>query len=208
MNVTVQQNAISHNKVKHLERRCDLSGKRLFGWIFISSLALVILMAWLMATPVRADCGSAQPSSCITCHAQEDPVDEKGEWHIIHASKDVCIKCHGGNGTTMEKDLAHEGMTTNPLNDIYTDCHSCHPDYDSRAQVFASTLGVTPGSCATPTPVPVLNTSNQPPNGGINMPSNMASSASPSQPILVISAMLSILAFFVLGLVWLERHHA
>jgi hypothetical protein len=180
-------------------------------WFFLgSSITVLVAMAVLgilTTSPVRAQCGVPQQSSCTTCHAQEDPVSGKGEWHIIHASKDICINCHGGNATTMDKDLAHETLTANPLSDIYTDCHSCHPDYDVRAQIFASTLGVTPGSCATPTQVPVINTSSEPPSGGIYIPTNLVSTTSSSQPFLVIGAMLSILTIFLFGLVWLERHH-
>ena len=55
----------------------------------------------------------------------------------------------------MDKALAHQGMIANPLSDIYTDCHSCHPDdYQVRAEVFALELGITPSSIPTPTPVP------------------------------------------------------
>ena len=102
-----------------------MSKKVFFRWFFISTMAL-ILMLGVGILSVRAQCGEPQPSSCVTCHAQEDPVNEKGEWHIIHASKDVCINCHGGNAITMNKDLAHENLMANPLSDIYTDCHSCH----------------------------------------------------------------------------------
>jgi hypothetical protein len=184
-----------------------MSTKILFRWIFISSLAMIILLLWIGPATVHAQCGVTQPSSCATCHAQEDPVSGKGEWHIIHASKDICINCHGGNATTMNKDLAHEGLTSNPLSDIYTDCHSCHPDYDARAQIFASTLSVTPGSCATPTPVPGTGAAGQPQSGGINNPTNLVSTTPSSQPFLIIGAMLSLLVFFVFGLVLMQRHH-
>jgi hypothetical protein len=107
----------------------------------------------------------------------------------------------------MNKDLAHESLTANPLSDIYTDCHSCHPDYDARAQIFASTLGVTPGTCATPTRVPVTNISGEPPSGGIDFQANLVSTTSPLQPFLVIGAMLPISTIFLFGLFWLERHH-
>jgi hypothetical protein len=107
----------------------------------------------------------------------------------------------------MNKGLAHESLTANPLNDIYTDCHSCHPyDYIGRAELFTTTLGDTPGSCATPTPVPVSNISSEPPYGGFYTPTNLVSTTQSLQPFLVISAMLAILAFFMLGLVWMDRH--
>ena len=179
-------------------------------WFFLSSCGILLIamavLGILATSPVRAQCGEPQPSSCTTCHAQEDPVNGKGEWHIIHASKDICINCHGGNGTSMNKDLAHESLTANPLSDIYTDCHGCHPDYDARAQIFASTLGVTPGSCKTPTPFPVSNTSGEPPSGSISIPTNPVSTTSSSQPFWVIGAMVSILTLFLFGLGWLERH--
>jgi hypothetical protein len=184
-----------------------MSTKGFVRSIIISSMVVIFLLLWAGAISVRADCGGPQPSSCTTCHAQEDPVSEKGEWHIIHASKDICINCHGGNGSTMNKDLAHETLTVNPLSDIYTDCHSCHPDYDVRAQKFASTMGITPGSCATPTPVPVSISSNGPRSGSINLPTNPVNTTSSPGPFLVIGGMLSILVLFVFGLVLMERHH-
>jgi hypothetical protein len=184
-----------------------MSTKVLLRWFVISSLVVITLLLWVGATPVRADCGGPPSSSCNTCHAQADPVSGKGEWHSIHASKDICIKCHGGNGSTMDKNLAHEGLVANPLNDIYTDCHSCHPqDYVGRAELFATTLGVTPGSCATPTPIPVTNTSGEPPSGGINIPTNLVSFPSSPHPFFVIGAMLLILTLFLFVLGLLNSH--
>ncbi len=120
-------------------------------------LLLVILTSLVMPFRALAQCGEPPKSTCMTCHAKEAPVSEKGEWHIIHAGKDICVNCHGGNATAADKNLAHEGIMAQPLADIYTDCHSCHPDYEARAAQFAPTLGVTPGSCATPTPMTVSN---------------------------------------------------
>ena len=56
------------------------------------------------------------------------PVYDQGDWHVLHARKDCCAQCHGGNCSSMDKDLAHEGMVANPLEDIYTNCYHCHPD--------------------------------------------------------------------------------
>jgi hypothetical protein len=186
----------------------NLSAKIFLRCFLFSSLVLMMLLLWVGIAPVQAQCGEPQPSSCTTCHAREDPVNEKGEWHSIHASKDICIKCHGGNGTTMNKDLAHENLMKNPLNDIYTDCHSCHPDdYEARSVIFASTLGVTPGNCVTPTPVPASNISGEPPSGGIYMPNELVSTSSLSQPVLIIGVMLSVLILFLFALSWLDHHH-
>ena len=132
----------------------------------------------------------------------------KGEWHIIHASKDICLNCHGGNASTMDKNLAHEGMMAQPLADIYTDCHSCHPDYEARAAQFAPTLHVTPGSCATPTPVALGNIPGGPPSGNIVRPSDLVAPASLPESFFVASGGVAALAFFLLALGWLARHPA
>ena len=65
----------------------------------------------------------------------------------------------------MDKDLAHAGMTLNPLVDTYQDCHACHPDdYQSRAERFGASLGIVPVDNAPnlPTPQPIsLRSENQ-----------------------------------------------
>jgi hypothetical protein len=178
-----------------------MSTKVKFHWFFTASLVGIIVLLVTETVHVHAQCGGPQTSSCSTCHAQEDPVNEKGEWHIIHASKDICMNCHGGNGSALDKDSAH------PLDDIYTDCHSCHPDYDERAARFAPTLGVTPGSCATPTLVPIGNIPGEPPSGSINIPNNVMNTTPSQRPFIVIGATLVILTLFFLGIGLLERYH-
>ena len=130
-------------------------------------------------------------------------MNENGEWHIIHAAKDICINCHGGNASAAEKELAHQNLTAHPLDDIYTDCHSCHPDYDERALRFSPTLGVTPGSCPTPTPVPPANFSAQPPSTGISLPA----ASSSTQSIAFIGTLFLLMAFLIAGATWLEKRH-
>ncbi len=131
-----------------------------------SALAVVALatLAWAVsAVPAHAQCGEPPKSSCATCHEKRDPVATKGEWHQIHATKDICINCHGGNATAADEAGAHQTMVAQPLADIYTDCHSCHPeDYTSRAERFAAEIGVTPASCPTPTPAPAAASGGSP----------------------------------------------
>jgi hypothetical protein len=169
-------------------------------------LLLICFFSVWQAPSAMAQCGKQLPSSCITCHAQEEPVADKGEWHTIHANKDICIRCHGGNASTMDKELAHQGMTTNPLSDIYTDCHRCHPDYNERAEKFAHILGVTPGSCATPTAVAVSNVSSGPPPSGIVQQPNLVSSAAASEIFLFIAGGLMSLVLFCISACWLGEH--
>jgi hypothetical protein len=131
-----------------------MSSKPWLIWIGAAMLAVVIAL-WA-ALPGSAQCGEDfTHSSCITCHQTQAPVYAEGEWHIIHARKDCCASCHGGNCTAMEKELAHQGMVARPLEDIYTNCYACHPeDYALRADRFAAILGVPVHSSSTPTPMP------------------------------------------------------
>ncbi len=125
---------------------------------FFLLVILPVLFGILAVSPALAQCGDIPAdSSCLTCHETQavNPVVENGEWHKIHASKDCCWNCHGGNTQAQDKELAHAGMTTHPLSDIYTDCYSCHPnDFSERADRFAAALGVTAFSAPTVTPAP------------------------------------------------------
>jgi len=128
-----------------------------FPFLFITSGTFIVLsigMFLATATPVSAQCGS-QASSCKNCHEVQgqDPVNSDGtDWHQSHAFGDFCYICHGGNQQTTDKDAAHQGME-DPLSDIQAACQQCHAtDLEARAQVYATTLGVTLGSgSATPT---------------------------------------------------------
>ena len=107
---------------------------------------------WLStATPANAQCGS-QASSCKNCHEvqAEKSVNADGTaWHQSHAFGDFCYICHAGNNQATDKIMAHEGMVA-PLADPKASCQQCHvKDLDARAQVYATTLGVTLGAAPT-----------------------------------------------------------
>jgi hypothetical protein len=131
----------------------------LVGSVITLAIGLIVLVA---PRPVAAQCEDQQPS-CCTCHTTAHPVGEQGEWHTIHARKECCRACHGGNDRTDDKDAAHVGMTLHPLEDTYLACHQCHPDdYQQRAEVFAVALHVTPQS-SEPTVRPAAAESTPPP---------------------------------------------
>jgi len=123
-----------------------------------AGLALLItvgIFLLLPAQPVSAQCGS-QASSCKNCHETQakDPVNNDGTtWHTQHAFGDFCYLCHAGNNQATDKTAAHTGMV-DPLKDVVSACKSCHAkDYQAKAQLYATTLGVTIGSsAATPAP--------------------------------------------------------
>jgi hypothetical protein len=186
-----------------------MSVKTLIRWFLIVALFLMVslVLGLRSVSPVMAQCENPPKSSCISCHGRVDHLAGMGEWNGVHVSQDMCTSCHGGNGSTMDKDLAHEGIVAQPLSDIYTDCHSCHPtNYVARSAQFAATLHVTPGSCATPTPVALINNSGGLPPGSIIMPSDQAKGHSLWGSFLMATGGLATLAFFLLGLWWLERH--
>ena len=177
-------------------------------WHGIGIVCLVTGLTLWVVSPASAQCGDNPPkSSCITCHEKEDPVYQQGEWHAIHAKKDICTSCHGGNCASMDKTLAHVSMVANPLDDIYTSCHSCHPDdYTTRAARFAVVLGVTPGSIATPTVVPTSQV--------VEHPMMILSATNPGtdsgQPWILLDAMMftCFVVLVIMGLLlYLRKHH-
>ena len=117
-------------------------------FLFMTAGTVIVIAIGLFlatATPVSAQCGS-QASSCKNCHEVQgqDPVNSDGtSWHQSHAFGDFCYICHGGNQQATDKDAAHQGMV-DPLSDIKVACQQCHvSDYEARAQVYATALGVT-----------------------------------------------------------------
>jgi hypothetical protein len=111
-------------------------------------LGVGLLAGFFLLLPTReanAQCGS-QASSCKNCHEVQgqDPVNNDGTtWHTSHAFGDFCYICHAGNNQSTDKTEAHAGMVS-PLLDIKASCMQCHPnDYQQKAQIYATTLGVT-----------------------------------------------------------------
>ena len=127
--------------------------RKLAFWLITAGLMLLIttgVFFLLPAQPVNAQCGS-QASSCKNCHETQalDPVNNDGTtWHTQHAFGDFCYLCHAGNNQATDKTAAHAGMV-DPLKDVVAACKSCHAkDYEAKAQIYATTLGVKIGSSA------------------------------------------------------------
>ena len=63
-------------------------------------------------------------SGCKTCH-------ENITISIKPMERLSCISCHSGNGSSLSKELAHEGLIKNPIDPsvVYSTCGQCHsPD--------------------------------------------------------------------------------
>jgi hypothetical protein len=183
-----------------------MSTDRMSCFPLIAVAAGMIAILAIEAAPASAQCEQPPHPSCITCHADQAHGDAYGAWHKIHGRAELCVNCHGGNGSATDKNQAHSGMFANPLSDIYTNCHACHPaDYREGAAEFAATLQVTPASCATPTPVGISKVAGGPPPGSIvqSRPLTITSSA---QPLILVTGGLAMLTLFFLSLGWLERH--
>jgi hypothetical protein len=122
---------------------------RFFKLMLLITLGLALpLTVWLTLPQPQAfaQCGKTA-SSCKTCHETQGKlkVNTKGEWHTQHAFGDFCVYCHAGNAQAKDKAKAHTGLV-NPLADVTYTCAACHTeDCSSRAQEYASVLGVTAG---------------------------------------------------------------
>ena len=122
---------------------------RLFKLLTLIILGLALPVATWLAIPqpqASAQCGTTA-SSCKTCHETQGkyPVKTKGEWHTRHAFGDFCTYCHGGNSRAADQPGAHTGLVK-PLADVNVTCSVCHiDDCNTRAQKYASALGVSVG---------------------------------------------------------------
>jgi len=132
--------------------------------MYFGGIVLLLFSAlWLWtAQPVSAQCGSSA-SSCKNCHEVQGelPVNNDGTgWHQSHAFGDFCYICHAGNSQSMDKAEAHTGLVP-PLSDIQASCQQCHlDDLQTRAQVYATVLGIEIGAGAEATsadPVPAAD---------------------------------------------------
>jgi hypothetical protein len=145
------------------------------GLVLLITVGIFLL---LPAQPVSAQCGS-QASSCKNCHETQakDPVNNDGTaWHTSHAFGDFCYLCHAGNNTATDKTAAHTGMV-DPLKDIAASCKSCHTaDFQAKAQLYATTLGVT------------ISTSAAAPTQAASQPAAQSTPAAAAAPAVVSSA--------------------
>ncbi|MDA8441898.1 MAG: cytochrome c3 family protein [Peptococcaceae bacterium] len=109
-------------------------GKRSYLLIGIISVTVMFGIG-LNTKNVEAACG-ASTSSCKTCHEVQgqDPVNQKGAWHVQHAFGDFCSACHLGVPTETDKTKAHAGVIKNPISQPDQTCTSCHPS-DTAARV-------------------------------------------------------------------------
>jgi hypothetical protein len=183
-----------------------MSAQKVSSTLLVASLIMLAIGLIVLFAPQTAvaQCEDPQPS-CCACHATAHPVANEGEWHVIHARKECCRACHGGNDRTNDKDAAHVGMTLHPLQDTYLACHQCHPDdYRQRAEVFAVALHVTPQS-SEPTARPAVAVSTPPPMIVTPLP-RAAEQVTPvwDWPVLLAVAILAI----GLAVLWWRRSHS
>ena len=120
--------------------------------LLTASLVFVASLLLGSPIPVSAQCGTGQQlSSCVNCHQQQAAFSGNGDWHRLHAGKNTCVDCHGGNPTALDEAQAHLGIFANPLTDVYTNCHTCHPsEFQQRAGSFAAILHTTPTGLTAP----------------------------------------------------------
>jgi len=188
-----------------------MSVKRLLVIAIFVAIVVGIGCMFAAAEPVRAQCGEPKYPLCVDCHAEQASPGAADAWHSTHQSKATCINCHGGNGTAAGLTAAHAGMLPDPLSDIYTSCRQCHPqDYQTVASGYATTLNVTPGSCATPTPVAMGSltggSGSSSGNANFNLPASTLKSTATLPQVFWIIGCLVLLVVFIFGVTWLERH--
>ncbi len=176
---------------------------------FIGGVLLLFMSIICFANPstALAQCGVPPKSSCANCHSKNGSVNAMGDWNEIHMKQDLCIHCHGGNATAMDKNIAHQGLLAQPLSDIYTDCHSCHPDdYAARSEQMAAELNLTINSCATPSPTVLAVLPIGPDLGNRVFSIDRPGTSTFGKSLLWIAGGSAILGGFILALGWIEKN--
>lgn len=184
-----------------------MTTKKFFRVTMMAGFLATILLSALVTTNVRADCGEPQDLKCVQCHAEQAQYSAADEWHGSHYKVASCTNCHAGNASSSDKDIAHVSLVANPLSDVYSGCHQCHPnDYLTIAEGYALKLGITPEACVTPTPVPQGVMPVNFIGSDLNIPPAGAGGPSLGVSIAWIAGAVLLLTFFISGLRWLSRH--
>jgi hypothetical protein len=183
-----------------------MSAPKISQAVLVTSLVMLAFGLFMLLIPQAASAQCEDPSpSCCTCHATAHPVFDQGEWHTVHARKECCRACHGGNDRADDQDAAHAGMTLHPLQDTHLACHQCHlDDYQQRAEVFAVALHVTPQR-SEPTARPRVAAATPPPMMVTPVPQAVAEVT----PVWDWPVLLAILILAVgLLIIWRRRSHS
>jgi len=105
---------------------------------------LILLIALSMPATVHADGPAPDNGSCIKCHENLYFLHDTGNWFCLKESPMTCVDCHGGDSTTMTKELAHANRAAHPvINDDVSKCQQCHPEQCAeRVEIFDQTAGI------------------------------------------------------------------
>lgn len=116
----------------------------LFRWIV--PIPIFVLFCVTLSLPQSGYAQSPDPtpaSQCAQCHESVYLLHDTGKWFCACASPMTCTCCHGGDAQAYDKDIAHLGMVTSPVQQDAVTCQSCHQeDYQEQVDYFASVAGI------------------------------------------------------------------
>jgi cytochrome c553 len=122
---------------------------------FIFVIVLILSEVNISAVSAQSE---APPSdtTCATCHENLYLLHDTGKWYCSCKRRADCTVCHAGLEGAYDKELAHQGLIANPIQNNIAACKSCHgEDYDQYIERFALMAGVSQSPSPGPTYVPV-----------------------------------------------------
>ena len=108
----------------------------------LAAVAAVAAIGVIGARSAHAQC-EANASSCVDCHEiqrQRPVLDDARPWHRDHRFGDLCVACHGGDGSATSQLAAHAGRR-DPLADSTASCGGCHTDHVARVDRYLAFAG-------------------------------------------------------------------
>lgn len=93
-------------------------------------MRLFVLTLFIILS-LRPDISLAETDKCITCH---DVLERYA--NVPKMGHLSCTGCHFGDGSTEDKQVAHEGMYSDPTDIKILDqtCGACHAQYVAAAK--------------------------------------------------------------------------
>lgn len=112
--------------------------------VLLSILTMVLALSLLSASVAFAQSETPPPeSACSSCHENLYLIHDTGKWYCMCKRRAECSVCHAGQADTYDKELAHQGLIANPIQNNPGICQSCHgEDYEAYIERFVLIAGV------------------------------------------------------------------
>jgi len=117
-------------------------------WIFALITTLLVAIWILLSQPAQVSIAQAQAaspkvnSSCVACHDDLYYLHDMGKSYCLTEKRDLCVDCHEGDATVMDKGKSHQGLILYPQRNNGEKCQECHvQDAEMHLEKFGAVAG-------------------------------------------------------------------